>query len=80
MHAEVLVTKGFTDHKALSADDIKPLMKETQSLIMTEKDAVKCRDFAEDNWWYLPVSANISQENTKTVLDKINEVLKEYGS
>ncbi len=80
MHAKVLVTKGFTDHKALSADDIKPLMKETQSLIMTEKDAVKCRDFAEENWWYLPVSANISQENTKTVLDKINEVLKEYGS
>ncbi len=80
MQAEVLVTKGFTDHKALSADDIKPLEKETQSLIMTEKDAVKCRDFAEENWWYLPVSANISQENTKTVLDKINEVLKEYGS
>lgn len=80
MKAEVLVTKGFTDHKALRADDIKPLMTETQSLIMTEKDAVKCRDFAEQNWWYLPVSANISQENTETVLDKINEVLKEYGS
>ncbi|XPE56285.1 tetraacyldisaccharide 4'-kinase [Shigella flexneri] len=22
---------------------------------MTEKDAVKCRAFAEENWWYLPV-------------------------
>ena len=26
---------------------------------MTEKDAVKCRPFAPDNWWYLPVSAEL---------------------
>ena len=24
---------------------------------MTEKDAVKCRDFAAPNWWYLAVDA-----------------------
>ncbi|MDR9964066.1 tetraacyldisaccharide 4'-kinase [Enterobacter cloacae subsp. cloacae] len=24
---------------------------------MTEKDAVKCRAFAKENWWYLPVDA-----------------------
>ena len=28
-------------------------------LLMTEKDAVKCRPFAPDNWWYLPVSAEL---------------------
>jgi tetraacyldisaccharide 4'-kinase len=26
---------------------------------MTEKDAVKCFDFATDNFWYLPVSARL---------------------
>ncbi|WP_172943219.1 tetraacyldisaccharide 4'-kinase, partial [Escherichia coli] len=24
------------------------------------KDAVKCRAFAEENWWYLPVDAQLS--------------------
>jgi len=24
---------------------------------MTEKDAVKCRDFASSDWWYLAVDA-----------------------
>ncbi|WP_261817115.1 tetraacyldisaccharide 4'-kinase [Vibrio gallicus] len=80
MQAHVITCKGFTDHKALTADDIQPLMTASDALIMTEKDAVKCRDFAHSNWWYLPVSANISSRNTTTVLDKINEVLKEYGS
>ncbi|MCQ9427569.1 tetraacyldisaccharide 4'-kinase, partial [Pseudomonas sp. LJDD11] len=26
-------------------------------VIMTEKDAVKCRSFAADDWWYLAVDA-----------------------
>ncbi len=38
------------------------MVKPGQSLIMTEKDAVKCRAFAEDNWWYLPVDAQLGGE------------------
>ena len=26
---------------------------------MTEKDAVKCQAFAKENWWYVPVDAEI---------------------
>ena len=29
---------------------------------MTEKDAVKCKDFAAKQWFYLPVSAHFSQD------------------
>ena len=47
---------------------------------MTEKDAVKCRDIAEDNWWYLPVSAEISPENEIKIITRIKEVKEGYGS
>ncbi|MBT9531283.1 MAG: tetraacyldisaccharide 4'-kinase, partial [Pseudomonas sp.] len=29
-------------------------------LLMTEKDAVKCRAFAQPDWWYLAVDARPS--------------------
>ncbi|KAB2519398.1 tetraacyldisaccharide 4'-kinase, partial [Enterobacter hormaechei] len=33
-----------------------------QTRITTEKDEVKCRAFAKENWWYLPVDAELSGE------------------
>ncbi|OBT13964.1 tetraacyldisaccharide 4'-kinase [Vibrio sp. UCD-FRSSP16_10] len=80
MQADVVNSKGFTDHKALHKSEIISLLTEGEQLIMTEKDAVKCREFADDNWWYLPVSAQISDENRHKIMNKIQEVLKEYGS
>ena len=44
-------------------------------LLMTEKDAVKCADFAQENYWYLPVDAvfstNISADAITQVIDEI---------
>ena len=31
-----------------------------KKVIMTEKDAVKCRSFAADSWYFLPVEAKLS--------------------
>ncbi|AUA32334.1 tetraacyldisaccharide 4'-kinase [Pseudomonas sp. SGAir0191] len=45
----------FADHAQFNARNLAftpPL-----PLIMTEKDAVKCRSFAAENWWYLAVEA-----------------------
>jgi tetraacyldisaccharide 4'-kinase len=80
LEADVVLMKGFADHQALDKKDILPLLNNNQQLIMTEKDAVKCREFADKNWWYLPVSADISTNNTEKVLNRLHEVLKEYGS
>jgi len=30
-----------------------------QPLLMTAKDAVKCQEFAAENWWYLSVTAQL---------------------
>ena len=50
-------TVALADHQALAAEDVRALASDEQTLLMTEKDAVKCRAFARDNWWYLPVDA-----------------------
>lgn len=55
-------TKGFIDHQVFSAEDLV-LFDDKVPLLMTEKDAVKCTDFAKDNYWYLPIDATFVAEN-----------------
>jgi len=65
------MTKGFIDHQDFSAQDLQPF-PHNMPLLMTEKDAVKCADFAQDNYWYLPVDAefndNMGAESIVTVI------------
>ncbi|WP_028772443.1 tetraacyldisaccharide 4'-kinase [Shewanella waksmanii] len=65
---------GFDDHQMLTAADIEAV-SDNGLVIMTEKDAVKCRDFAKDNWWYLPVSAKLSTEFETALMAKIHHQL-----
>lgn len=51
-------TYTFPDHHAFSAKD---LQVPESSVVMTEKDAVKCRSFAEDHWYFLPVEASLPE-------------------
>ncbi|MDF1629764.1 MAG: tetraacyldisaccharide 4'-kinase [Alcanivoracaceae bacterium] len=48
---------ALPDHHAFTAEDFAGL--EGHTIIMTEKDAVKCVEFSGDNFWYLPVSARL---------------------
>lgn len=48
---------AFADHHAYSARDFVGLSD--KPIIMTEKDAVKCRKFAGDNAWYLRINARL---------------------
>ena len=49
------IAHAFADHAPYSAEvlNFTPLLP----VVMTEKDAVKCRDFASPHWWYLAVDA-----------------------
>ncbi|NBA94171.1 tetraacyldisaccharide 4'-kinase [Pseudomonas sp. R5(2019)] len=46
---------AFADHAVYSAQALS--FEPALPLIMTEKDAVKCRAFAAPDWWYLAVDA-----------------------
>ncbi|MFS9769366.1 tetraacyldisaccharide 4'-kinase [Enterobacter chuandaensis] len=61
----------LADHQALVEGQVDALTVPGQSLIMTEKDAVKCRAFAKDNWWYLPVDAELSGEQPEHLLQEL---------
>ncbi|MBH3430272.1 tetraacyldisaccharide 4'-kinase [Pseudomonas alkylphenolica] len=52
------VPHPFADHAEYSAQALG--FSPALPLIMTEKDAVKCRAFAADDWWYLAVDAEPS--------------------
>ncbi|WP_024690487.1 tetraacyldisaccharide 4'-kinase [Pseudomonas tremae] len=49
------VAHAFADHAVYSAQALT--FTPALPLVMTEKDAVKCRAFAGDDWWYLAVDA-----------------------
>lgn len=50
-------SRSFTDHHSFAAEDFSTMSG--KPIIMTEKDAVKCRDFATENFWYLKIEAQL---------------------
>ncbi|MEK3292616.1 tetraacyldisaccharide 4'-kinase, partial [Salmonella enterica subsp. enterica] len=66
----------LADHQTLAPADVQALVGEGQTLVMTEKDAVKCRAFAEDNWWFLPVDARLSGEQPDKLLEHITSLVR----
>ncbi|ARB26178.1 tetraacyldisaccharide 4'-kinase [Pseudomonas tolaasii] len=49
------IPHAFADHAPYSAEVLS--FTPSLPLVMTEKDAVKCRAFAQPDWWYLAVDA-----------------------
>jgi tetraacyldisaccharide 4'-kinase len=62
----------FPDHHAFTPQQLLPLADETQVLLMTEKDAVKCHAFALANWWYVPVDAQLDEHFIDNICKKLN--------
>lgn len=60
---------GFGDHHAFTAQELASI--ECDVLVMTEKDAVKCKAFAQAHHWVLPVKAHIDAGLMPLILDKI---------
>lgn len=54
-----LCEHAFADHHPYKAEDL--CFDDGLPLVMTEKDAVKCRGIAPENAWYLPVSAQLDE-------------------
>lgn len=59
----------FPDHHAFKAEDLAA--DAGQWLVMTAKDAVKCRGFAPENAWVFSVRASLSRQFAESVLSRI---------
>jgi len=61
--------KVFPDHHRFIAQDIPP----AATVLMTEKDAVKCRPFAQPNWWAVELQCELPDE----FIDRLEELLRQ---
>ncbi|MBO8134858.1 tetraacyldisaccharide 4'-kinase [Dickeya fangzhongdai] len=67
---------AFADHQHWQPEELQALTdNDRQPLIMTEKDAVKCRAFARANWWYLPVDAVLSAPESALLLQRLTRLI-----
>ena len=71
-HGIAVIEHPFPDHAIYIASDFEFADKNT--VLITEKDAVKCREFNLSNVWYVPVSARLPD----TLMPRISKLLKEY--
>jgi tetraacyldisaccharide 4'-kinase len=67
---------AFADHQEYHHEQLAALVSHGQTLLMTEKDAVKCRAFAQPDWWYLPVEAILPTEQAEQLLQGIQKLIK----
>ncbi len=62
----------FQDHYKFSKKDFRDM--NDKNIIMTEKDAVKCQQFSRNNFWYLPVIAEVDSKFTDVILKKLRYI------
>lgn len=68
----------FADHQIYSELMLMSIVNIDETLLMTEKDAIKCLHFAHKNWWYLHTDVKINATNELNLLDMVEEKIKYY--
>ena len=69
----VVVEHPFADHHPFTASDLD--FGDSAPVLMTEKDAVKCRALADPRWvakaWYVPVTARFSDAHAAGLIEQV---------
>lgn len=65
-------TRSFIDHYQFTQEDFPE-----GTIVMTEKDAVKCRNIAKDDWWFLPIRAKLPESFLGHLKTQIESIQKE---
>jgi tetraacyldisaccharide 4'-kinase len=64
-----VIEHAFPDHHALTGAELD--FGDGLAVLMTEKDAVKCRDVAGPRLWYVPVEAVFSEADSRRLLEVV---------
>jgi tetraacyldisaccharide 4'-kinase len=67
-----VVEHAFADHHAYTPQDLQ--FNDGAAILMTEKDAVKCRPFAPVNSWSLRVDAKLDAAFGEKILERLREL------
>ena len=73
-----VIEHAFADHHSFAADELD--FGDQLPLLMTDKDAVKCRRFAQPHWWRLPVQADLPQTFYETLGERLEGLRRERSS
>jgi len=68
-HGIELIEHPFPDHHAFAAADLR--FEDDLPVLMTSKDAVKCRGFVQPHWWSVPVRAVLPDSFFDAVYERI---------
>ena len=71
-----IIEHPFPDHHALTAADLD--FGDGLAVLMTEKDAVKCRQAAGSRHWYVPVEADFSEADSRRLLGLVMRAIDSY--
>lgn len=64
-----VIPHEFDDHHAFKKQDLE--FNDNKTILMTEKDAVKCQHFAKTNMWFIPVEATVSGNLDQLIIQKL---------
>lgn len=67
----------FPDHYLYQAADLN--FSDSFPIIMTEKDAVKCEQFSDERFWYLPVKMKVQDEFATLLLETFLKKRSQYA-
>jgi tetraacyldisaccharide 4'-kinase len=73
-----VVGHAFPDHHPFTAADLA--FGDDLPILMTGKDAVKCRSFADRRMWWLPVAAQPDPAAAAVLLQRVVSLLSRGGS
>lgn len=68
----------FPDHHPYREEDLSGIDGH-QPIVMTEKDAVKCRKFAAANYWYLSTETQVPEEFTRQLVNEVSDLAGKYA-
>jgi tetraacyldisaccharide 4'-kinase len=64
-----VIEHAFADHHAFVATDLS--FPDSLPVLMTQKDAVRCRSLAAERLWYVPVVARFADAQARELLDHV---------
>lgn len=68
-----VIKHPFPDHYVFMQEDLD---FKNYPIFMTEKDAVKCQQFAKDNCWFIPVKTEVESSFGENILRAIADIKK----
>lgn len=73
-----VIEHAFADHHVFAPRDLD--FGDGLPVLMTDKDAVKCRRFARQHWWRVPVRAQLPDAFYQAVGDRLAALRRDAGS